>query len=372
MNIESIQSRLKNVIKAKKQRAQITNEELNQYEFCPRCEANITLQKGYRNELPYWICKGCGQLLTNPNNDWESEIAWICDSCGTLLNTQPGFREDCGTWCCCECGFENRINESEIYASEDEYQSSAINPYKGLGDEEVLKLSMYTDEELVNGRNDIILVKNIEDGKYYIKKLLKTYEKSVYDYLVEHPIDSMPRIYELYESDNALILIEEYLQGNTIEEIINKEPLPERKAIEIVEKLCTILDELHNQPKPIIHRDIKPSNILVDSEDKVYLLDMNVAKWYEQNKTEDTKYMGTMGYAAPEQVGYGFSASSNKTDIYAVGVLLNVLITGKFPKEEHAKGPIWDIIKKCISLEAKDRYSAVELREELNKISRNN
>ena len=76
---------------------------------------------------------------------------------------------------------------------------------------------------------------------------------------------------------------------------------------------------------------------------------------------DDTRYMGTQYYAAPEQVGYGFSASSAKSDIYAVGMLLNVMITGHFPKEEKASGKIWDVIERCISLDADKRYSAAEL-----------
>ena len=53
------------------------------YEFCPKCDANLTLQKGYRNDLPYWICKGCGEMLINP--EVEGDIAWICDQCGSML-----------------------------------------------------------------------------------------------------------------------------------------------------------------------------------------------------------------------------------------------------------------------------------------------
>ena len=64
-----------------------------------------------------------------------------------------------------------------------------------------------------------------------------------------------------------------------------------------------------------------------------------------------------MYYAAPEQFGYGFSASSAKSDIYALGVLLNVMITGKIPKEEKSPEPIWSIVKKCIELNPEDRYT---------------
>ena len=329
------------------------------YEYCPRCQANLTLQKGYSNELPYWICKGCGEMLINPKID--SDVSWICDGCGTMLNIQPGFNEDCGEWTCTECGFVNKIDSSELYVSEDEYQAAMKNPYRGLSDTQMLELSAYREIECVDERSDIILVEDPETGKKYIKKLLTIYNKSVYEYLKENPISHMPKIIALYESSNCLIVIEEYIEGWTIAELIKKGPLSRKRAVAISIDICRILDDIHNLPKPIIHRDIKPSNVIITSQDEVFLLDMNVAKWYEPGKTDDTRHMGTENYAAPEQVGYGLSASSAKSDIYAVGILLNVMLTGKYPKEQRPSDDIWSVIERCICLESKDRYTAKEL-----------
>lgn len=340
------------------------------YEYCPRCCANLTLQKGYSNEYPYWICKGCGEMLINPEVESDSNIAWVCDGCGAMLNIQHGFSEDCGDWTCTECGFVNKIARNEVYVSEDEYQAELRNPYKGLSDEDALKLAVYQDEKHIDHRSDIIYVKNKETGEFFIKKLLITYNRSVYEYLKDNPVAHMPRIYEIYESDNCLIVIEEYIEGRTVADILEKDPLPEQEAVNIASSVCMILDKLHNLSTPIIHRDIKPSNIMITPDNDVYLLDMNVAKWYDPDKTDDTRYMGTQFFAAPEQVGYGLSASSAKSDIYAVGVLLNVMITRKFPKEERATGKIWDIIKRCISLEAGERYTASELIIEIDRIAR--
>ena len=66
------------------------------HEFCPRCEAKLTLQKGYDNNLPYWVCKGCGEMLINPSVETESDIVWVCDECGAMLNIQNGFSEKLG------------------------------------------------------------------------------------------------------------------------------------------------------------------------------------------------------------------------------------------------------------------------------------
>lgn len=338
-------------------------------EFCPHCGADLTMQKGYSNVLPNWICKGCGQMLINPSLDTDSNITWICDKCEAILNIQPGFNESCGEWKCTECGFVNRISPEEVYVSEDEYQADISNPYKGLSDSDALELSLFEDERIIDGRNDIILVKYNEDGHCYVKKLLTIYDRSIYDYLLAHPIDHMPRICRVYESNNCLIVIEEYVEGTTLADLLEKndsvKPLDSKYAIRIAKSICEISKALHSLPTPIIHRDIKPSNVMITPEGDIFLLDMNVAKWYDPEKNDDTRYMGTQYYAAPEQVGYGLKASSAKSDIYALGILMNVMLTGKFPKEEKASGKVWDIIEKCINLNADDRYSAEELLETL-------
>ena len=56
------------------------------------------MKKGYSNDLPNWICKGCGEMLINPAID--SDIIWICDKCGVTLNIQEGFNDECGSWKC--------------------------------------------------------------------------------------------------------------------------------------------------------------------------------------------------------------------------------------------------------------------------------
>ena len=335
-------------------------------EYCPRCNATLSFQKGYDPALNYWICKGCGEMLINP--DVESDIAWICDECGAMLNVQSGFSEDCGEWTCTECGFVNKISPNEIYGSEEEFQTENSSPYKGLSDEDLLTLSEYEEISYINERKDIILVRDQETGEYYIEKFLSNYNKSIYSFLMENPLENMPGIKGIFESKNFLIVLEEFIEGITIEDLLEKSSMSEKQAVEIAIKVCRILDKLHNLQTPIIHRDVKPSNIIISENDEVYLLDMNVAKWFDPDKTDDTKYMGTQFYAAPEQVGYGMRASSAKSDIYAVGMLLNVMITRKFPKEEKAPEDIWKIIERCISLEADKRYTAEELIVELEKI----
>jgi len=363
--IERIVKRIQNAVSRS---SRIVYDQNLNYEFCPRCEANLTFQKGYDNSLPYWKCLGCGEMLINPALETDSGIAWICDECQAMLNIQPCFSEDCGTWKCTECGHENDINPKEVFASDDEYQDEMQNPYRGFSDEDLLELSVYEDEGYLHDNEDVVLVKHRETGQHYIKKLLTTYDQSVYEYLMRHPIQHMPRILELFEGTDTLIVIEELIQGDTVAQLLGTGVIKEDKAIQIAIELCKILDDLHHLEKPIVHRDIKPSNVMISRDDEVWLLDVNVAKWHDPEETDDTRHMGTWNYAAPEQVGYGLTASSPKTDIYALGMLLNVMITGEFPKDQKAKGPIWNIIERCISLNADERYTAGELREALEKL----
>ena len=340
----------------------------SEFEYCTNCDANLTMQKGYSNELPYWICKGCGEMLINPEIATDTGIIWRCDGCGALLNIQDGFTEENEEWECAECGYKNKITESELYMSEDEYLGEQQNPYRGLSEEDVLALSLYSVERDIDENGRIAIVRDPENGKLYVRKFLTFYDKTIYEYLRDHPVRHMPRIIDLYEGSNGLIVIEEYIEGVTVAEMLEEACLSEREAVDIVRSICQILEELHNLPTPIIHRDIKPSNIIVKPDGEVILLDMNVAKWYDEDKTDDTAYMGTQHYAAPEQIGYGFKASSAKTDIYAIGVLLNVMLTGRFPKEQRAPGKIWDIIERCIRLNAEERYTTTELINELDKL----
>lgn len=345
-------------------------EDMEPYEYCPRCDANLTLQKGYSNEAPYWVCKGCGEMLINPAVEAEDDVSWICDWCGEMLNIQSGFSTDCGEWECTECGHVNKIDASEIYSTEDEYEASLHDPYKGLTDADIIALTEYEEIGNLESRPNVLLVKNLEDGRKYVKKYVKDYDISIYRYLLEHPIAHMPKLFGLYEGTNNLVVIEEYIEGSTLSEIMYSTAgaFNQGTAINITIDVLRILSDLHSLENPIVHRDVKPSNIILAKTGELYLLDINIAKWYKEDEKEDTKLFATQYYAAPEQFGYGFKASSEKTDIYAVGIMLNEMITGCLPRDERATGPVWDIIEKCISLEPENRYTAKELIEELKKL----
>ena len=340
------------------------------YEYCPHCDANLTLQKGYANDLPYWKCKGCGTILLNPNVPSDSDIAWFCDNCDALLNIQSGFDETAESFQCKVCGHINGLSAEDIFLTDDEYEAFLQDIYAGLSDEEVLLFSEYEEICPLADRDDVMLVKHVEDGKLYVKKILATYNEPIFRYLIDHPIAHMPRVLYAFEGANALITIEEYIPGRSFAEECEERLFSEREAAVIGRKLCDILSELHAQTPPIIHRDIKPSNVMLTADGEVYLLDVNIAKFYDASREEDTKLLGTTPYAAPEQAGFGLQASSEKTDVYGLAILLNELLTGAQPKERHPEGDFWKLISQCISLDPQLRPTVREVADALDEMIR--
>lgn len=224
--------------------------------------------------------------------------------------------------------------------------------------DEELRLSYYKQISTLNASHNVFLVQHIETNKLYVKKILTVFNTAVYDYLKACPIPGTPRIYEAIQEDNQLIVIEDYINGSTLEDIVKTSgPMERQKALSVLMDLCGIVNSLHQASPPIIHRDIKPSNIIISEDGVVKLLDMNAAKRFNQFAAEDTSYIGTVGYAAPEQ--FGFGASSAQTDVYALGVVLNYLITGKLPKEKLAYGKIGVIVKECTEIDPQNRYADV-------------
>jgi len=225
--------------------------------------------------------------------------------------------------------------------------------------EQELMLSYYKEVATINEDHGIYLVQDIRTGKFYVKKLLTVYNAEIYHYLMDHPIANTPKIYLAGESDGILTVVEEYIPGDTLEEILEeKKTLPEKQVIEITLQLSLILRAFHSCDPAIVNRDIKPSNIKISPDGMVKLLDMNAAKWTNAEAERDTKLLGTQGYAAPEQ--YGFGPSSVQTDIYALGVLMNVMLTGHFPNSGIPGGRLGRVIRKCVELSPSARYKSIQ------------
>ena len=108
----------------------------------------------------------------------------------------------------------------------------------------------------------------------------------------------------------------------------------------------------------IIHRDINPANILISSDQIVKITDLGIARSKKENQRTDTSILGTVGYAAPEQ--FGFAQTDVRTDIYSLGVLLNVMLTGKLPTVRIHNGKLRAVIEKAIQISPEERFQTID------------
>ena len=178
---------------------------------------------------------------------------------------------------------------------------------------------------------------------------------SAYEELYNINAQNLPIIYDVINCDDGQIVLEEFIEGVTISEVMESGNYHYVGARKVIRAVCHALDVLHK--RNLVHRDIKPENVVIGKDGRVVLIDFNAARKISA-ASKDTVIMGTVGYASPEQLGV--AQSDARTDIYAVGVLLNVMITGKHPSEKLAKGKACRIVRKCTSVNPDERYQSTE------------
>lgn len=225
--------------------------------------------------------------------------------------------------------------------------------------ENELRLSYYKKIAAVNEHHHVKFVQHVESGRLYMLKTLSVYDRTVFAYLAKHPSKGTPKIIEIIEDDGRLYVVEEYIAGDSLQDTMEKRGvMSEAEAAGIILQLCDILRPLHSHQPPIVHRDIKPSNLIETPGGALVLVDFNTAKESGNGKNQDTVLIGTVGYAAPEQ--YGFAASRPTADIYAMGVMLNELLTGHHPGQAPYSGRLSAVINKCVQMDPHQRYQTVD------------
>lgn len=221
-----------------------------------------------------------------------------------------------------------------------------------------MQLSRYRELYPLKDDCTVQLVRDDRTGELFVKKTLDICRRDVCESLVAQPVPGMPRIYSVTLVGEQTVLIEEYINGRTLQDIIDENgELRKEQALPIFRRIAETVQRLHNRNPEIIHRDIKPDNIIICADGSAFLTDVDAAKPFEPGLPRDTVLFGTAGYAAPEQ--YGFGGSGVYTDIYALGVLLNVMVTGRQPRETCADGLIGRVVGKATQMEPSQRYKSV-------------
>src|SRR5699024_11329038 len=124
-----------------------------------------------------------------------------------------------------------------------------------------LKLSFYKELAHIDDAKQIKLAQHIESGKVFVIKELHIYDIEVYTFLAKHSLPGIPKIVELIEDNQILYVVEEYISGNTLQDLLEeKGPFSEHETLNCVNQLCNILDSIHQLTPHIVHRYFKQYN----------------------------------------------------------------------------------------------------------------
>lgn len=145
-----------------------------------------------------------------------------------------------------------------------------------------------------------------------------------------HP--NLPRITDRFSDQERSYLVMDFIEGKTLLQLIKEAPkhqLPVAQALHYARQLCDVLIYLHEHNPPIIFRDLKPANVMISPRGQVFLIDFGIARSFKEGKSQDTFFLGSPGYAPPEQ--HGYAQTNPRSDLYGLGATLHYCLTGRDP-----------------------------------------
>lgn len=172
----------------------------------------------------------------------------------------------------------------------------------------------------------------------------------VYEYLKGVRAQGLPEVYDVIPCEDGQVVLEEWIDGAPLEYLLENGLFTYRAARTILLDLCEALNALHSAG--FVHRDVKPANVIIRKNGHAVLVDQETGRMAKD--TPDTHRLGTTGYAAPEQY---VGTSSPQSDVYALGVLLNLMLTGRHPSEALPRsGTARRIIQRATAMNPSARY----------------
>ena len=202
-------------------------------------------------------------------------------------------------------------------------------------------------------RGTVKLIRHRATGQKMILRRFRG-NADVYQNLLNCTYSNLPNIYEVASKGNEHLVLEEYIQGDNMGTMLEDTLFSSKETGSIIRQICRALWVLHSMGA--VHRDVKPENIVLRGADAI-LIDFDASRFYKDDNKGDTQVLGTLGFAAPEQ--YGISQSNTSVDIYALGVLINIMLTGEHPSYKLVDGHWGRIVTHCTLINPKKRYKSV-------------
>ncbi|MBR4733389.1 MAG: protein kinase [Lachnospiraceae bacterium] len=223
-----------------------------------------------------------------------------------------------------------------------EPKEKGLSIITALSDREKSKVFLAVDE-----KQDMVIFKRLEGEGH--ADLYRRVEKLHCAYF--------PRVKEIQSADGETLVTEEYLEGRTLDRILEGE-VSVLNGFFYLEELLKAVRVLHQMEPPVIHRDVKPENVIITKDGALKLLDFDSARSLsDQEKDRDTACLGTRGYAAPEQFGY--QQTDVRSDLYSVGIVCSqvaekMVLTKRMQKRMKA------FLDKATMFDPKERFQSAD------------
>lgn len=166
-----------------------------------------------------------------------------------------------------------------------------------------------------------ILSRNTDTNEIVVFKVMDKHGLDVYDRLKDLDNSNIVDVMDCFLHEDKCVAVEEFVNGKRLCDVLQKN-IPVEVIVDYVRQICNGLKEVHN--KNIVHRDLQPKNIIVDRHNHITIIDFDIARIRKEEADSDTEFLGTVGYASPEQ--FGFAQTDKRSDIYSLGVLIGDMV----------------------------------------------
>lgn len=239
------------------------------------------------------------------------------------------------------------------------YENDTVLPERLAGEYTIVSCLKYTEERRVYIISD-------KAGKKYILKVGEgenadrlENEYRIVSYIRKtDDTDAFPDALSLFRENDCAYYIREFAEGITLRDRIEKHgTYSGKEACAAAYSICENIEKLHSLPERMICRDIKPENIVIAPDGKYLMIDLDAARTVKSDHENDTVCLGTRTTAAPEQ--FGFGQTDERTDVYAVGMLMLYMISGEYDKKALDRGRISRIIEHATRFDPERRYAGI-------------